>query len=180
MTDQEIIDLFFARDEAAIVESERQYGRYCTSVAINILGSAADAEECVNDTWVRAWNAIPPNRPTSLKLFFTHIVRNLAISRYRARKAKRRGGELSLSLEELESCVPAREDSDRDLGEAINDFVGGLEPLDRKLFVGRYWYAYSLTTLSRAYGMSENAIAQRLYRIRERLRRHLTKGGYTV
>ena len=180
MTDQEIIELFFARDERAIVETEKAYGGHCMGVAMNVLGNRSDAEECVNDTWLKAWNAIPPQRPHPLRLFLTRIVRNLAISRYRANRAQKRNHALEVSLDELEACIPAPAVDNVYLRQMLNDFVGGLDELNRKLFVGRYWYAYDLETLSRAYGISANAIAQRLYRVREQLKAYLNEGGNYV
>lgn len=177
--DEAIIELYFARDEEAIRATDRQYGGFCTALAMNILHSRLDAEECVSDTYLKVWQTIPPKRPPSLKAYLAHITRNLAISRYRKRHAKRRGGGLEIPLSELEECLPAAEPSTEPEG-ILNDFVAGLSPLDRKLFVGRYWYAYDLSTLSKAYGMTPNAIAQRLYRMREKLRAFLAEGGYFV
>ncbi len=177
--DQEIIELYFARDEEAIRATDRQYGGFCTSLAMNILHSKPDAEECVSDTYIKVWQTIPPKRPPSLKPYLAHITRNFAISRYRKRHAKRRDEGLEIPLSELEECLPATE-QDTDLKYIINDFVASLPELDRKLFVGRYFYAYDLSVLSKAYGMAPNTIAQRLYRMREKLRVKLKKGGFSV
>ena len=177
--DTYIIDLYFARDEEAIKQTAQHYGAFCHHLAMNILDSQPDAEECVNDTYLKAWQTIPPKRPMPLKTYLAHIVRNLSISRYRKLHAKRRNTKLEVPLSELEECLPSQE-KDLDLTMLLNDFVGKLPELDRKLFLGRYWYAYDLSTLSRAYGMSSNTIAQRLYRLREKLRVLLEERGYSV
>ncbi|MBQ9780942.1 MAG: sigma-70 family RNA polymerase sigma factor [Clostridia bacterium] len=177
--DEKIIELYFARDEEAIRATDKVYGNFCTSLAMNILHNKPDAEECVSDTYIKVWQTIPPKRPPSLKTYLAHITRNLAISRYRKRHAKRRGAGLEIPLSELEECLPAVEQN-TELKEILNDFVVRLPELDRKLFVGRYWYAYDLSVLSKAYGLAPNTIAQRLYRMREKLRVILTEGGYSV
>ncbi len=177
--DEKIIELYFARDEEAIRETDKAYGNFCTSLAMNILHNKSDAEECVSDTYIKVWQTIPPKRPPSLKTYLAHITRNFAISRYRKRHAKRRDMGLEVPLSELEDCLPA-EESGTDLTYILNDFVASLPELDRKLFVGRYFYAYDLSVLSKAYGLSPNTIAQRLYRTREKLRVILNEGGYSV
>ncbi len=177
--DQEIIELYFARDEEAIRATDEAYGNFCASLAMNILHNKSDAEECVSDTYIKVWQTIPPKRPPSLKTYLAHITRNFAISRYRKRHAKRRDSGLEIPLSELEDCLPDVEQN-TELKEILNDFVASLPALDRKLFVGRYWYAYDLSVLSGAYGLAPNTIAQRLYRMREKLRVILTEGGYSV
>jgi len=177
--DQEIIELYFARDEEAIRATDKQYGGFCMSLAMNLLHNKSDAEECISDAYLKLWHTIPPKRPPSLKTYLAHITRNFAISRYRKRHAKRRDSGLEIPLSELEECLPAVE-QDTDLKYIINDFVASLPELDRKLFVGRYFYAYDLSMLSGAYGLAPNTIAQRLYRMREKLRVILTEGGYSV
>ncbi|MCQ2429777.1 MAG: sigma-70 family RNA polymerase sigma factor [Clostridia bacterium] len=179
MDDQSIIALFFARKEQAIAESEKAYGRYCMTVSMNILAREADAEECVNDTWVRAWNSIPPENPRSLKAYFGAIVRNLSLNRLRDRK----NADLTLALDELEECLPAADDNEtdaRDLTDVINRFLGTLPKTDRCLFVGRYWYAHPIPTLAKAYGMTTNNATVRLHRIREALRTYLEERGYSI
>ena len=179
MTDDQIIELYWARNEQAITCTDHAYGHKLQNVAGRILNSREDSEECVSDTHLKAWNTIPPKRPPSLKTYLAHITRNLAISRYRKRHAKRRDMGLEVPLSELDECLPAVE-QDTDLKYIINDFVASLPELDRKLFVGRYFYAYDLSVLSGAYGLAPNTIAQRLYRMREKLRVILTEGGYSV
>ena len=186
MNDQDILDLFFARDEQAIVETANAHGAYCYGVAMGILHSPPDSEECVNDTWLRAWNTIPPKRPDVLRTYLARIIRNLAISRYRRDHAEKRAHAPMTPLHELAECLPDPEGSPADavsseeLRRALHAFVAGLEGLDRKLFVGRYWHAYSPARLAAAYGIKENTVNQRLYRIRERLRRDLTERGYRL
>lgn len=186
MTEQEILDLYFARDERAITETANAHGAYCFGVAMRILSSHQDSEECVNDTWLRAWNTIPPKRPSPLRTYLAHIIRNLAISRYRRDHAAKRSHAPDTPLSELAECLPDPDSSptaaasSAELREALNSFVAGLEDTDRKLFVGRYFHSYTPAQLAQAYGMKENTLNQRLFRIRERLRRHLAERGYTV
>lgn len=186
MTDQQIIDLYFARDERAITETANAHGAYCFGIAMGILKSHLDSEECVNDTWLRAWNTIPPKRPEILRTYLAHIIRNLAISRYRREHTDKRTHAPDSPLHELAECLPDPEGSPAEaasmaeLRQALNAFVAGLEETDRKLFVGRYFHSYTPRRLAEAYGMKENAVNQRLFRIRERLRKHLEERGYSV
>ena len=186
MTDPEILDLYFARDERAISETANAHGAYCFGVAMRILRCHQDSEECVNDTYLKAWDTIPPKRPGVLRTYLAHIVRNLAISRYRREHAAKRGPGADTPLHELAECIPSPDEtpeqavSSAELREALNTFVAGLSDTDRKLFVGRYWHGYALRDLADAYGMRENAVGQRLFRIRERLRDYLTERGYRV
>ena len=186
MTDEQIIALYFARDEQAIVETANAHGAYCFGVAMRILNSHMDSEECVNDTWLRAWNTIPPKCPGVLRTYLAHIIRNLALSRYRRNHADKRSHGADTPLHELTECIPdpdgdpAAAVSSAELRAALNSFVASLEEQDQKLFVGRYWHGYTPHELANAYGMKENALNQRLFRIRERLRRYLTERGYRV
>lgn len=179
MRDNEIIELYFARDEQAIVETDKAYGTYCQSIAEQILGNPSDAEECVNDTWLKAWKSIPPKRPEPLKLFLGKITRNLAITRYRASHRKKRA-HIEIALQELEDCVPMPEESTAELRFLLDSFLGTLDDLERRLFVGRYWYAYTPETLAVAYGMTRNAVNLRIMRTREKLKNYLEKEGYSV
>lgn len=180
MQDSEIIELYFARDELAIAVTERQYGRYCQAVAMNVLDSQPDAEECVNDTWLRAWNAIPPARPDPLRVWLGRITRNLAISRYRAANRQKRA-HVEVALDELEGCLAAvPEECGDELRELLDEFLATLPTDERRLFVGRYWYAYTPKILSRAYGMTQNAVNLRVMRTREKLKAFLAERGYTV
>lgn len=186
MIDHEIIELYFARDERAIRETADAHGAYCYGVAMRILRSHPDSEECVNDTYLRAWNSIPPKRPSVLRTYLAHIVRNLAISRYRRDHADKRSHASDTPLHELEECLPDPDETPaealatNELKGLLDAFVRSLEETDRRLFVGRYWHSYALADLARAYGMKENAVSQRLFRIRGRLRTYLSERGYRV
>ena len=179
MTDQEIINLYFARDEQAIVETHRQYGHSCMRTAMRILDSRPDAEECVNDTYLKAWNSIPPERPNVLAAFLCRITRNLAITRYRTLHRHKRNKDLELSLSELAECIPAAEE-DGTLRHLIDSFLRSADELDRRLFLGRYFHNYTVRRLAAAYGLTENAVSLRLFKMREKLRAALEKEGYRV
>ncbi|MCQ2430670.1 MAG: sigma-70 family RNA polymerase sigma factor [Clostridia bacterium] len=181
MSDEEIIALFWARDERAVQESERRFGAYCRTVAMNVLHNSEDAEECVNDTWLKAWRSIPPQRPGSLSAFLGRLTRNTAIDRLRTDTRLRRSRDLTVALDELGDSIPCPDDTDAGLlTDLVTGFLRAQSELDRKLFVGRYWYAHSLDELGRAYGLTVNAVNLRLRRTRERLRAYLTERGYTV
>ena len=182
MEDDRIIELYFGRDEQAIRHTADKYGAYCSTVAMNILHSEPDAEECVNDTYLKTWNSIPPTRPHSLKLFLARIVRNLSINRHRALHSDKRNRDLEVSLSELESClpVPDGENGGSELSELLNEFLGTQTPTDRKIFVQRYWYNLSAAEISEEHDISENAVWVKLHRTRERLREFLTERGYKL
>lgn len=183
MTDEEIVALYWNRDEAAIRETGTKYGAYCRRVAGNLLPSAEDAEECISDTWLRAWNAIPPQRPANLRAFLAKLTRNLAFDRWKAQGAdKRGGGELPLVLDELAECVSGGADAEsalltKELGAAVNRFVRGLPARDAALFVGRYFYAEPVAALAQRCGMTPNHAAVRLSRVRRKLREYLEQEG---
>ena len=179
MEDHQIIELYFARDEAAIRYTAERYGAYCKTVAMGVLDSEPDADECVNDTYLRVWNAIPPARPPVLRAFLAKITRNLAIDRYRFLHSARRNRELEVALDELSLCSPAEEHSDG-LSEALGAFLGTLDEIDRNLFVGRYWYIYPVKTLAKGYDMEPNVVSLRLHRTREKLRKYLIERGYRI
>ena len=186
MDDHKIIDLYWARSQQAIVESELKYGAYCRTIAGNILPRREDAEECVNDTWLRAWNAMPPQRPTALQAFFAKLTRNLCLDRWRRDRAAKRGGsQVELALEELEDCLAARDRVEDTLdaqhtATAISQFVRDLPQPDRYLFVRRYWYMDDLKTLAKRAGMGQSQLKSRLHRIRQRLKTHLEKEGVAL
>ncbi len=183
MEDRAIVELYWQRSDRAIEESERKYGKYCHAIAFNLVGDHRDAEECVNDTWLRAWNLMPDKRPRLLSAFLGGISRNLAISLYRAKSAKKRGGgELPLALEELSGCIPSdadpqREYESREFARAIGRFVSGLPETERRVFVSRYWYLASLEEISRRAGFSVSKTKSMLLRIRGRLREYLREEG---
>lgn len=186
MEDMDIIELYFARDERAIRETSVKYDAACTGIAQGILGSPEDAEECVSETWYRAWNAIPPQRPRLLSAFLFRIVRNLSFSRWKeARAEKRGGGQLPLLLDELGEIVSGREDtedavSERELMGAINAFISALPEEKRYIFLRRYWYTDSAETIGRSLGHSENWVNVQLSRIRKKLRQELEERGYEI
>lgn len=186
MKDREIVALFLARDENAIGEAEAACGRYCHAVAKNITGSDEDAEECVSDALLAAWNSIPPARPESLRGYLGKLTRNLAINRLeKQRAAKRGGGETDAVLDELGETFGAVESAEdeamrRALTETLNAFLGSLDEERRAMFVRRYWYAESLGQIAARFGIRENTAAQTLRRVRKKLKDYLTREGFTV
>ncbi len=186
MEDREIVELFFARDEQALKEVSRKYGSYCHSIADHILGNHSDAQECVNDTWMKAWNAIPPQKPENMSSFLGRIARNTALDRWRHETRQKRGGmNFDAVLDELSECVsgssdPEGEVSRKLLAEEIGEFLRGLAKTDRVLFVLRYWHAYSIPEIAEKTGISENNISVRLSRVRGKLRTYLKKRGYDI
>ncbi len=186
MEDSEIVALYWARDQRAITESDGKYGAYCASIARNILGSPEDAEECVSDTWFRAWNAMPPQKPGLLSAFFGRITRNLAFDRYRRQVAAKRGGtETALVLEELRDCVSGKEDPEQRLDEKelmadLNAFLRSLPAEKRRLFLRRYFYAESLPEIAKRFGMKSSQAAVSLHRLRKQLRDYLLERGYDL
>jgi RNA polymerase sigma-70 factor (ECF subfamily) len=184
MDDVKIVQLYLDRDEQAIPTTARKYGNYCTSIAKNILGNQEDAEECVNDSYLNTWNAIPPHKPKMLSTFLGKIVRNLAFNRYKHNTAdKRGGGELTAVLDELASCVSGKEDVEKnyeykELVSAINEFLRTLPAKKRNIFVCRYWYTESIADISARFGMKTTAVAMMLSRLRNQLHNYLTERGY--
>ena len=157
-----LTELFFARDEEALRETARLYEPLCMHIALNILADRQDAEECINDTWLRAWNHIPPDRPRSMAAYLGTIVRNLAINRWRARRNR----ALTVDLDELRGLLGA--------------FLARCDSLDRRLFVGRYWYARPVRDMALAYGLTSNTVSQRLRRTRLELKQFLEERGYRI
>ena len=178
MEDNDIIALYFSRDDRAVAETAVKYGSTCHGVAMNILRNKQDAEECVNDTWVKTWQTIPPERPNAFKAFLCRITRNLSIDRYRQNQRRAAHVDMELILDELAECLPAEEDTG--LKDYLNAFFVDLDPMDRKLFLGRYWHACPVKALAEMYELSPNYVAVRLHRTRERLRNYLTERGYTI
>lgn len=183
MEERDIVALYWARDERAIAETERRYAPFCRAIARNILGDAEEGEECLQDTWVRAWNAIPPNRPDSLRVFLGRITRNLALNRLRnARAEKRGGGQVALALGELAECLPGGETPEethdrREMITALDRFLGELPEEPRAIFLRRYWRMDSIAEIARWAGWSESRVSTLLYRLRGRLREFLTVEG---
>ena len=197
MDDSQIIRLYWDRDEKAIPATADKYGAYCAAIARNIVRDPQDAEECVNDTYLKAWNSsppgliaplssIPPQRPASLTAYLGRITRNLAFNRYRRDSAEKRGGgELPAVLDELAECVSGGEDPAeyaevKDLMESINGFLATLSNKNRSIFVSRYWYARSLSEIALCHGMKEGAVTMALSRMRSRLRRYLEERGHVI
>lgn len=184
MRDDEILALFFARSEQAIRQVQRQFGAYCFSTANRILRSREDCEECVNETWLRAWQTIPPKKPDNLKLYLASITRNLAFSRYRCQNADRRGGgEIPAILDELSECVDASATPEenmilKEMGAVINEFLAKLPERDRDVFLRRYFFAESTREIAERYGMREGNASVILTRVRKKLRKHLIREGY--
>ncbi len=181
MDDSQILALYGARNPDAIAQTSQKYGSYCFSIANNILQNDQDAEECVNDTWLRAWNAIPPSKPNRLSLFLARITRNLSFDRYHARTAYKRGGsELTLVLDELAECVPGQSDvageyEYKELVQHIRQFVRSLPERDCNVFLRRYFYTETAAEIARRYGMTENHVLVILNRTRKKLKIHLKK-----
>ena len=186
MDDAKIVQMYFDRDEQAIPATADKYGNYCTSIANNILGNHEDAEECLNDTYLNTWNAIPPHRPKMLSTFLGKIVRNLAFNRYKHNTAgKRGGGEISAVLDELAGCVSGNEDTEqayvyKELVVAINDFLGTLPTEKRNIFVCRYWYTDSISDIAARYNMTYAAVSMELNRLRTKLHNYLIERGYEL
>lgn len=186
MDDAKIVQLYFDRNEQAIPATADKYGNYCTSIAKNILGNHEDAEECVNDTYLNAWNSIPPHQPKMLSTFLGKIVRNLAFNRYKYNTADKRGsGEIALVLEELAGCVSGKDDVEqayehKELVAAINDFLGILPSEKRNIFVCRYWYSDSIADIATRYDMNYAAVSMTLNRLRTKLHNYLIKRGYML
>ena len=184
MDDSKIIELYWARDELAIKQSEEKYGKYCFSVANNILANNGDAEECVNDTWLRAWNAMPPAKPNYLKLFLAKITRNLALWRYEKRQSAKRAGEFCTIVTELDECESAasaeNEYLEKEILSAINSFLRGVSLKERCIFVRRYFYAESGAAIAQRYGEKESNVNLILFRTRKKLKEHLEKEGIYI
>lgn len=176
MNDNLIIELYFKRSEDAITQSNLKYGKYCNTIAYNILGSAQDSEECVNDTWLKAWNAIPPERPSLLSAFFAKITRNLAIDKWRKSK---RHTEASVCIDELAECIGSDEliNDKIELSDLLGSFTKLLSADAKKYFIMRYWYAYPIKTIAKLCSVNVGAVKMSLKRSREKLREILEKEG---
>ena len=184
MEDSRIIELYWRKDADAISETARKYGAYCFTIAENILHNAEDSEECVNDTWLRAWNAMPPQRPNMLRMFLARITRNLAFDRFHARNAEKRGGgEAALVLDELAECLAGGTDAEavyenKELGRCIRRFVRALPAREGNVFVRRYFFTEPAATIAGRYGLTENNVMVMLSRTRKKLKLALMKEGY--
>lgn len=183
MEDHEILDLYFARSEAAITQTDAKYGGYCYSIAYNILTNNEDAEESVSDTYYAAWKAIPPKRPAMLSTFLGKITRHISINRWHSRSAyKRGGGEMTLALEELEACVADRMDVEKDYAQketirAFRRFLDMLPETERNVFLRRYWCVDTIEDIANSFGFSQSKVKSMLLRTRKKLRAALQKEG---
>lgn len=186
MNDKDIIQLYFDRDQKALSATAKKYGKYCTSIAKNILGNNEDAEECVNDTYLNVWNSIPPTRPTIFSAFLGKITRNLAFNMYKRSHVMKRGkGEVALVLEELAECVSGLEDVEQEINRQeliteINSFLSTLTLKKRNIFICRYWYSDSISSIAKRYEMSESNVSTTLNRLRNKLKEYLLERGYEL
>ena len=186
LSDEEIISLYWERNEQAIAETDRKYGHYLFTIANNILNDRLDCEECVNDTYLGTWNRIPPARPSIFHVFLSRIVRNIAIDKHRANTAQKRiPTEMTVSLSELEGTLlqsPSVEEevAVEELGRILNDFMSGLSERDEMIFFCRYYYADKISSIAYMLGVSESTVKRDLARIRDDLQKKLEKEGYNV
>ncbi len=186
MEDKQIVDLYWERSETAISETARKYGKYCRYIAFNILRNDEDSEECVNDTYLRAWNSIPPHRPSVLKTFLGKITRNLSLDKYEQSNAeKRNSGQMPLIFDEIQECLPASDDTENiieemALTEILNRFLSSLPFEQRKIFMRRYWYLSPIKEIATEYGISESKVKMSLFRSRNELKNLLEKEGISI
>ena len=185
MEDSQIIGLYFKRDEAAISETETKYGVFCHSIALNILSVNADADECVNDTYLQAWNSIPPQKPDKLGAWLGKVVRNIAFNLWKKNHRKKRYTGMDQLLNELEDCIPSpitveREIEEQELTEVINTWLASLSQDERILFMRRYWNGETVALLAQENGMSPANMAKRMYRLRQNLKSKLEMEGYSL
>ena len=186
MEDRDIIALYFERNQEAITESEKKYGRYCYSIAYNILYNAEDAEESVNDALMNAWNSIPPHMPSILSAFLGKLTRYVSLKKWRyARAQKRGGGEIAIAYEELSDCIPGgksveEELQEKELAEIIDCFLDELPVVERHIFICRYWYFDDISTISKQFGFSSSKVKSMLYRIRKKLLFRLNEEGVFI
>lgn len=178
MDDAKIIELFFQRDQQAIRELDAKYGKACHSLSFNIVNNRQDAEECVNDAYLGAWNAIPPAKPDPLLTYLCKMVRNISLNAYYKRKAAKRSSRYTVAMEEIEACIAApdmveAEIEARELARIIEGFLDMLTPEDRVIFLRRYWFADCCKDIAERVGLTEKNISVRLTRIREKLRKYL-------
>lgn len=182
MDDRVIVEHYWQRSEQALAETAAEYGAYCYSIAMRILQSKNDAEECVNDTYLRVWQSIPPQRPQNFKAYLGRITRNLALNRFQKITAQKRGGsEISLLLDELEECVSTQDTSSLEdqaaFSDLINRFLAELSVEARRMFVQRYWYGYSIREIARAHNVRTDSVASQLFRTRKNLAQYLHEKG---
>ncbi|MDD3692277.1 MAG: sigma-70 family RNA polymerase sigma factor [Oscillospiraceae bacterium] len=186
MEDEKILDLYWMRSESAILQTAKKYGHYCFAIAKNILQNNEDAKECENDTYLKTWESIPPQRPNQFRAFLGKITRNLSLNKYKEQRTKKRGGDrIDLLLSELEDCIPSSscvegECEAKHIVETINSFMLSLNCESRKVFVRRYWYGDSIKEVAIYFQMSHSKAKSILFRTRKALRTHLEKEGVTL
>ncbi|MDR1131247.1 MAG: sigma-70 family RNA polymerase sigma factor [Oscillospiraceae bacterium] len=186
MEDSKIIDLYWKRAEIAIGETAKKYSRYCHAISFNILHNREDAEECVNDTYLKAWNAIPPKRPNCLAAFLGKITRNLSLDKFKKYSADKRGhGQMEIALSELDEVIPSATSveqaiDEKELAESLDRFLGGLPKQKRMMFVQRYWYLMSIQTMAEQFSISESQAKSALFRIRNELKSHFEREGVVL
>lgn len=184
MEDSQIIELYWQKNSEAISETNRKYGSYCFTIANRILHNHEDSEECVNDTWLHAWNTIPPQKPEKLRIFLAKITRNLSFNRFNAKVAKKRGGgETALVLDELSECLVSETDVEnayaaKELGQCIRRFVKNLPEREGNIFVRRYFFTEPIAIIAKQYGLSRNNVMVILSRTRKKLKAELIKEGF--
>ncbi len=183
MDDTEIIELCWKRDEQALKEVSKAYGGYCRAIAVNILRDPQDADECLNDAWLHAWNSIPPHRPDNLRAFLGRLTRCVCLNRWRdGRAAKRGGGQVELAYEELSECIPGGGSTDdgvlaEELVRAIERFLESLPKRERMLFIRRYWYFESVSGIASRFGYGQSRVKTTLWRLRRKLLESLKREG---
>ncbi len=180
MNDRQIIELYWNRDEQAISMTAEKYGTYCYSVAYKILHNEEDSKESVNDTYLSAWNSIPPHKPNILKTFLGKIARRISIDRWRKKNAEKRNAEITEVLEELSECVsprgnPMTEIEKKQLDETVNNFIAELKDVEQRVFICRYWYAESVKEIAKQFCFSESKVKVMLMRTRNKLKERLEK-----
>ena len=186
MEDTAILELYWARDEQAIAETQKSYGKYCYSIAYHILHDREDTEECLNDTWMRAWNAIPPKKPNRLELFLGTITRNLSFDRWKAKNAQKRGnGIMDTTLDELAECIPAAHNTEEaveaaELERSSNAFLHTLSEQECNVFLRRYWFVEEYAEIAGRYGMNLNTVKTSLFRTRKKLQKYLEQQGIVL
>ena len=184
MNDSQIVNMYWERNEKAVEETQKKYGSFCYSVAYSILCNEEDAKESVNDTYLDAWNSIPPHKPSVLSAFLGKITRRISIDKWRNKNAARRGGgQITDTLDELAECIPdnngiEKQLEEKALNETINSFIKSLPEKEQKIFICRYWYLDSIKSISEQFGFSQSKVTSMLFRTREKLRKILMEEGF--
>ena len=182
LADEKIIELFFERSEQGIRELDNKYGKLCHTLSYNIVNNRQDAEECVNDAYLGAWNAIPPARPDPLLPYIARIVRNLSLKLYWRKEAAKRSSRYTIALEEIEACIADQKTTEeeleaKELARIIENFLDTLPPRDRVIFLRRYWFSDSYKDIAQFVGLSEKNVSVRLTRIRKKMKQYLKERG---